>query len=110
MKTLYKPWDIVVCPMKFSNWIWYKKRPVVVLYENRWDYLVCAISTQLQQWWPNDVYPKCDNENNLRKDSVILLFKISTITSESIITKMWNLSKSDWIHLKENMLKFVNSW
>ncbi|HOG15324.1 MAG TPA: type II toxin-antitoxin system PemK/MazF family toxin [Candidatus Absconditabacterales bacterium] len=96
--------------MKFSDGIGYKKRPVVILNNNRGDFLICAISTQLQQGGQFDIYLNCDSENNLRKDSVILLFKISTISSESITTKMGKLSKNNWILLKNNMQKFVNSW
>lgn len=111
MKTSFNPWDIVLCPMKFSDWILWKIRPVVILTENRGDFLVCSISTQILQWWPFDLYIKSDTENNLRSGkSVIMVFKMATISPELIHKKLWKLSKLDRIHLKENMQKFVNSW
>jgi len=111
MKMWYNPWDILLCPMKFSNWTPGKYRPVVVLSEDRWDYLVSAISTQIQQWWPFDIYIKSDDENKLRsEDSVIRLFKLLTISWEIIKSKWGNLSKTDRINLKENMKKFIESW
>jgi len=94
----------------FSNGTPGKYRPVVVLSEDRWDYLVSAISTQIQQWWSFDIYIKSDDENNLRsEDSVIRLFKLSTISWEIIKSKLGNLSKIDRVHLKKNMKKFVES-
>lgn len=105
------PWDIVLCPMKFSDGVWWKFRPVVILAEDRGDFLICAISTQILQWWAFDLYIKSDTENNLRSEkSVIRIFKMTTISPELIHKKRWKLSKSDWIHLKDNMQRFVNSW
>jgi hypothetical protein len=110
MKTLYNPWDIVLCPMKFSDWVGWKFRPVVILAEDRWDFLVCAISTQLHQSWQFDLLINSDDENKLRSEkSVIRIFKMTTITPELIHKKRWKLSKNDWIHLKDNMQQFVNS-
>jgi mRNA-degrading endonuclease toxin of MazEF toxin-antitoxin module len=97
--------------MMFSNWVWSKYRPVAILSEDRWDYLVSAISTQIQQWWPFDIYVKSDDKNKLRsEDSVIRLFKLSTISWEIIKSKWGHLSKIDRIKLKENMKKFAESW
>lgn len=111
MKMCYNPWDIVLCPMMFSNGVGSKYRPVVILSEDRWDFLVSAISSQTLQWWPFDIYIKSDDENNLRsEDSVIRLFKLSTISWEIIKSKWGNLSKTDRINLKENMKKFIDSW
>ncbi len=111
MKMWYNPWDIVLCPMKFSNGIGSKFRPVVILSKDRDDYLICAISTQLQQWWAFDVFIQSDNENHLRsQQSVIRIFKITTITEDFIHKARWKLSQSDWIHLKENMKHFIESW
>ena len=110
MKILYNAWDIALCPMKYSNWVWWKFRPVVILAEDRWDFLVCAISTQLQQWWEYDLFIKKDDENKLRsEESVIRIFKMTTITPELIKTKRWKLSANDWIHLKEHIQNFVSS-
>ncbi len=95
----------------FSNWTPGKYRPAVVLSNDRWDYLVSAISTQIQQWWPFDIYIKSDDENNLRsEDSLIRLFKLTTISWEIIKAKLGNLSGKHRINLKENMKRFVESW
>jgi len=107
----YSAWDIVLCPMKYSNWVWWKFRPVVILSEDRWDFLVCAISTQLHQWGEYDLFIKSDDENKLRsEDSVIRIFKMTTITPELIKTKRWKLSANDWMSLKEHVQNFVSSW
>lgn len=110
MKTLYNPWDIVLCPFQFTNGQWSKHRPVVILFQDRNDYLVAAISTKLEQWGSFDLILNPWTENGLRDKSIIRLSKLFTFSEDIFVRKLWVVNVWYREILRENMLNFVHSW
>jgi len=110
MKTWYNPWDILLCPFQFTNWQWYKHRPVVVLSQERDDYLVAAISTQIDQWTSFDIIINPSTENGLREKSIIRLSKLFSFSEDVFVRQFWVIDNWYRENIKENMKKFVESW
>lgn len=110
MKIWYNPWDIVLCPLQFTNGQWSKHRPVVVLSQERDDYLVAAISTQIDQWTTFDIVIHPSKENGLRDKSIIRISKLFTFSEDVFIKKFWVLDNWYRQTIKTNMQNFVKSW
>jgi mRNA interferase MazF len=110
MKIWYNPWDILLCPFQFTNGQWSKHRPVVVLSQERDDYLVAAISTKIDQWWAFDIIIKPSEQNGLRKKSIIRLSKLFSFSEDVFVRQIWTIDIWYRKNIKNNMQKFVESW
>lgn len=96
--------------MQFTNGLGSKARPLLVLFQDREDYLMATISTQLQQWGSFDMILKPDTSNRLRATSLIRVSKLSTLSGEIIVKKLGEIDSAQRSQLKDNMQKFVSKW
>ncbi|MDR9373237.1 MAG: type II toxin-antitoxin system PemK/MazF family toxin [Schleiferiaceae bacterium] len=98
--------DVLLIPFPFTDLSGSKRRPVVVLHVTARDLTVPFITTQLN--WQEGVdlllYP--NDENGLKKASLVRLSKIATIDRSLAIGKLGKLSKKE-IQALDNKLKFL---
>lgn len=110
MKILYNPKDIVLSPVDYTDGSWYKHRPVLILSNDREDFLIAPLSTQLNHAWLHDIVLAMNSINNLRKDSVIRLSKLATQSGLLFEKKLGEISYKNRKKLKYSMVNYVQSW
>ena len=71
--------DIVLITFPFTDLSGNKLRPAVVLGETTQDVTVCFITTQIEWQEPTDIVLAPNNDNGLRKLSLIRVGKIATL-------------------------------
>ena len=101
-----KKGDIVLMPFPFTNLKGFKKRPAVILYEDNFDVVVTFITTKLKWSKQTDVLLEPDNDNRLKKPSLIRTNKLATLEIELVLGKIGELSKNNLSEL-DNKLKKV---
>jgi mRNA interferase MazF len=99
--------DIILINYPFSDLTEYKKRPCLVLTENRDDVLVVFISSKIENKENEDLIIKKDNENNLIVDSLLKLFKINNIHKNLIYKKIGELNVKQKAFVKLNLGKLI---
>ena len=105
-----KKGDIVLVPFPFTNLKGVKKRPAVILYCGKTDFVVSFITTMLK-WRENiDVLLEPDELNRLKKPSLIRTSKLATIDSQLVIGKIGELNSKiiDELDFKLKMLFGLN--
>jgi mRNA interferase MazF len=70
--------DIVLITFPFTDLSGNKLKPAVVLGETTQDVTVCFITTQIEWQEPTDIVLSPNNDNGLRKLSLIRVGKIAT--------------------------------
>ncbi len=90
-----KKGDIVLLPFPFTNLKGFKKRPAVILYNDDIDIVVTFITTKLKWSEDTDVLLKPDNNNRLKKISIIRTNKLATLDTELVIGKLGELTENN---------------
>jgi len=90
-----KKGDIVLLPFPFTNLKGFKKRPAVILYNDDIDIVVTFITTKLKWSENTDVLLKPDNNNRLKKISIIRTNKLATLDIELVIGKLGELTENN---------------
>jgi mRNA interferase MazF len=103
----FKFGDIILINYPFSDLSKYKKRPCLVLKENRDDVLVVFISSLLENKQIEDIILKKDNMNNLIQDSVLKILKINNVHKKLIDRKIGFLNKIHQIQIKKTLIEIV---
>lgn len=98
--------DIVLITFPFTDLSGNKLRPAVVLGETTQDVTVCFITTQIEWQEPTDIVLSPNNDNGLRKLSLIRVGKIATLEKSLIKGLMGRLTPND-IHEINSKLKLV---
>jgi mRNA interferase MazF len=98
--------DIVLITFPFTDLSGNKLRPAVVLGETTQDVTVCFITTQIEWQEPTDIVLAPNNDNGLRKLSLIRVGKIATLEKSLIKGLMGRLAPND-IHEINSKLKLV---
>ena len=80
--------DIVLVPFPFTDLRGNKKRPALVLVIRDLDVTVCFISTQLHWEEKTDLILEPEQDNGLKKKSLVKTSKIATIDKELVIGKL----------------------
>ena len=88
-----KKGDIVLIPFPFTNLKGFKKRPAVILYNDDIDIVVTFITTKLKWSELTDVMLEPDDDNRLKKTSLIGTNKLATLDTELVIGKLGELSQ-----------------
>lgn len=88
-----KKGDIVLIPFPFTNLKGFKKRPAVILYNDDIDIVVTFITTKLKWSELTDVMLEPDDDNRLKKTSLIRTNKLATLDTELVIGKLGELSQ-----------------
>lgn len=95
--------NIVLIPFPFTDLTGNKLRPALILTETSLDLTVAFITTQLQWQEPTDILLHPDNQNGIKKLSIIRLSKIATIDRSLVIGKMGNISSPKTTELNNNL-------
>ncbi len=90
-----KKGDIVLIPFPFTNLKGLKKRPAVILYIDNSDIVVTFITTKLKWNEQTDVLLEPNDNNKLKKTSLIRTNKLATLEIELIIGKIGELTKTN---------------
>ena len=98
-----KKGDIVLLPFPFTNLKGFKKRPAVILYNDDIDIVVTFITTKLKWSENTDVLLKPDNNNRLKKISIIRTNKLATLDIELVIGKLGELSENNLNELNSKL-------
>ncbi len=109
MITWYKKGDIVLSNYYFSDGKGAKIRPLLILSQIREDFLVVAISTQIDQWGMYDLLIEPTQGNWLLKTSIARLSKLSTYTGETFHKKIGEIDSASRTKIKDNMKRFVDT-
>jgi mRNA interferase MazF len=107
--------DIALMPFPFTNLAKSKKRPVLLLRRldnSHDDWLVCMISSQLNQFNPDLdwVLPNTDPEfkgSGLKTSSVFRLSRIAVLDGSLLIGKLGKLSDNRLQGLKRSLAEWI---
>ena len=102
--------DIILVTFPFTNLSDSKLRPAVILFESNLDFTACFITTQIQWQEPTDVLLLPNQNNGLRKESLIRTNKIATIDrqlAKGLLGKLNNEELLD-LNLKLKLLLQLN--
>ena len=99
-----KKGDIILVPFPFTDLSGSKLRPALVLVEEGGDVVAGFISTILKERFKSDYFVKKSEKNSLKKDSLIKLNKLATLSHDLIKGKIGELSTDD---LKEIDKKLI---
>jgi mRNA interferase MazF len=102
--------DIILVTFPFTNLSGSKLRPAVILFESNLDFTACFITTQIQWQEPTDVLLLPNQNNGLRKESLIRTNKIATIDrqlAKGLLGKLNNEELLD-LNLKLKLLLQLN--
>jgi len=106
-----KTGDIVLIPFPFAEFTQRKIRPTAVVCETKDSYrdlVLCAISSVLPaSLTPNELILKQDNENGLRKDSVLKVDRIVTAKKQDVIAKNGILDPKDLARFKDKFVELI---
>lgn len=100
--------DILLAELTFTDGSWSKLRPVLVLYSNWDDYTILKISSQ--QLSGVTLPLPIDNNNNLKIDSTIDLFKVSTYHKSLFHKKLGEINPNQKKQIKDHRNIFIQSW
>jgi mRNA interferase MazF len=100
-----KKGDIILVPFPFTDLSGSKLRPALVLAEEGDDVIAAFISTVLKDRFKSDYFVKMNEKNCLRKDSLVKLNKLATLSYDLIKGKIGELSSDD---LKETDKKLMD--
>jgi mRNA interferase MazF len=90
-----KKGDIILVPFPFTDLSGSKLRPALVLVEEGADVIAAFISTILRERFESDYFVKKSEKNSLKKDSLIKLNKLATLSHDLIKGKIGELSAND---------------
>ena len=102
--------DIVLIPFPFTNLSGSKIRPALILYVGEYDVTVSFISTKLHWKSEIDLVLIPNEENGLKKESLVKLSKIATLEKSLILegklgNKLGNIRYNDFVELDKNLIK-----
>ena len=96
----FTPGDVLLVPVLFSDGRGYKKRPVVILYDNGdADLLVAPVTSQLARS-PRDVPVVNWQQAGLRLPSIVRAEKLATVDKSTVVRKIGHLMPIDWENVK----------
>lgn len=101
--------DIIVIEYPYTDYSDSKKRPCLLLKDDREDMLVCFISSQLDLRSQHDIIIKKDSQNHLRADSMIKIGKINVVHKLFFHKKIGTLPEHNKQEVKNALLQFVES-
>lgn len=101
--------DIILIPFPYSDFIGYKKRPVLVLsnslhHMNNNDMICCAITSSSKQFHKGIVLEKQDFESGyLRVNSAVIPSKLFTILQKRAIKRIGRLKPEKTIEVIKSL-------
>jgi len=98
--------DIVLVPFPFSDKKGKKVRPACVLGDDGRDATLAFISSVIDNNGPYDLKLKPTKTNNLKKESVLKVSKLATLSRRIIIGKVGSVSKKDVTSIDRLLIKY----
>lgn len=102
-----KKGDIVLIPFPFTDLSGSKKRPAVVLINSEMDVTLCFISSQLKWKSKYDVNVFPNQMNRLKKESLIRISKIATISKDLVIGILGHLNDSEMKNVNQSLVHIL---
>ena len=99
-----KKGDIILVPFPFTDLSGSKLRPALVLVEEGDDVVAVFISTILRERFKSDYFVKKSEKNSLKKDSLIKLNKLATLSHDLIKGKIGELSATDLKEIDKKLM------
>ncbi|MFN7115661.1 MAG: type II toxin-antitoxin system PemK/MazF family toxin [Saprospiraceae bacterium] len=103
-----KKGDIVLVPFPFTDLSGSKNRPALVLVVNTLDITVSFISTQLQWQEPTDLLLKPTINNGLKKDSLVRITKLATLSKALILGRLGSIESNEIQDLDKKLMTVFN--
>ena len=101
-----KKGHIIFIPFPFTDLTGNKIRPALVLADTELDVTVAFVSTQLQWKEVTDIVLQPNNENGLKKESLVRLSKLATIDKDLAFGRLGQLDEKS-IEIVNNNLKVI---
>ena len=95
--------DTILVTFPFTNLSGSKLRPAVILFESNLDFTACFITTQIQWQEPTDVLLLPNQNNGLRKESLIRTNKIATIDRQLAKGLLGKLNNEELLDLNSKL-------
>lgn len=103
-----KKGDIVIVDFPYTDLSGSKLRPSLILLENRFDYVICFISSNLNIKEPLDIVLSASSLNGLKKESVLKTNKIMTIDKVHVQGKIGKITEIEINLLNSNIVKLLS--
>ena len=103
-----KKGDIVLIKFPFTDLSGNKLRPALVLFDSGNDIIVAFISSVLSEKFIGDIPLVKSNENGLKKESVLKLSKLATLSKNLVAGKIGVLSANEIMQVNNGLLKMFN--
>jgi len=100
-----KKGDVVVVDFPFTDLTGSKLRPSVILLENKFDYVICFITSNLAIEEPFDIVLSPKPSNGLKKQSLLKTNKIMTVDKDIVMGIIGQLTNAEINLLNNNMVK-----
>lgn len=84
--------DILLIPFPFTDLSGIKTRPVVVLGKVKDDIIVAFISSETSNQLPSDIFLVADEENGLKRDSLLKVHKLATLHKKLALGSIGSLN------------------
>jgi len=100
-----KKGDIVLIPFPFTDLTGVKNRPAIILYSSDEDVVICFLTTQLKWRTDFDLTILPNNYNGIKKESLIRVTKIVTLSKSLVIGKIGSLQNEEIQLLNKSIIK-----
>lgn len=97
--------DIVLIPFPFTDLAGSKNRPALVLVSGGTDIILAFISTLIKWREDTDILLKPDNENGLKRESVVRLSKLATIDKDLALGRLGTIDRKMLHQVNKNLIK-----
>ena len=100
--------DVILIKFPFTDLSGNKLRPALVLLDSGNDIIVAFISSVLSEKFIGDIPLVRSNENGLKKESVLKLSKLATLSKNLVAGKIGVLSANEIMQVNNELLKMFN--
>ena len=100
-----KKGDIVLSPFPFTDLTGSKNRPCLILIEKAEDVTVAFISTQITFAQKTGILLTPSNENGLKKESLIRLDKIATLSKDLLLGRLGTISNEELLKVDTRLIE-----
>ena len=100
--------DVLLIPFPFTDLSGTKTRPVVVLGKVKDDIIVAFISSETANPLPSDILLIADNENGLKRDSLLKVHKLATLHKKLALGLLGSLNITRQSQIKDALSELLN--
>lgn len=97
--------DIVLTKFPFTDFSGNKLRPALVLISSREDITVAFITTNLKEVVSSDLLLKANQNNGLKKDSLLKMNKIATLDLELVVGEIGSLTETELMEVDKKLIE-----